>query len=244
MDFSIKKPSHIFALLVLLFTLFLLILSPILSFFGTLPSAQDIELSESLIMIGSIITIIIFIGTPFVWYLLVNKFSIREMLSSLKIRKQGLDVTLAWAITVVIVMFAIMFVIGLILYQQGVVEEEITNIEELAGNLSLISMFFIVVFQSATEEIFFRGFLLDKINSLAGKEIAILTTALLFGMAHLSYGKIYPALMTGVFGILLGYVVMKTKNLNTAIIAHILFNFTSFALYIASQSLNLEALIL
>ncbi len=244
MDFSIKKPSHIFALLVLLFTLFLLILSPILSFFGTLPSAQDIELSESLIMIGSIITIIIFIGTPFVWYLLVNKFSIREMLSSLKIRKQGLDVTLAWAITVVIVMFAIMFVIGLILYQQGVVEEEITNIEELAGNLSLISMFFIVVFQSATEEIFFRGFLLDKINSLAGKEIAILTTALLFGMAHLSYGKIYPALMTGVFGILLGYVVMKTKNLNTAIIAHILFNFTSFALYIASQSLNLGALIL
>ena len=105
-------------------------------------------------------------------------------------------------------------------------------------------MLFIVVFQSTTEEIFFRGFLLDKINTLAGKEIAILTTAILFGMAHLSYGKIYPALMTGVFGILLGYVVMKTKNLNTAIIAHILFNITSFALYIASQSLNLEALIL
>ena len=244
MDFSIKKPTHIFALLVLLFTLFLLILFPILSFFGNLPSAQDIELSESLIMIGSIITILIFIGTPFVWYLLVNKFSIREMLSSLKIRKQGLDMALAWAITTVTVMFAIMFVIGLILYQQGVIEEEITNIEELAGNLSLISMLFVVVFQSATEEIFFRGFLLDKLNSLAGKEIAILTTAILFGMAHLSYGKIYPAIMTGVFGILLGYVVMKTKNLNSAIIAHILFNITSFTIYTASQSLNLEALIL
>ncbi|UCF13101.1 MAG: CPBP family intramembrane metalloprotease [Thermoplasmatales archaeon] len=244
MDFSIKKPTHIFALLVLLFTLFLLILFPILSFFGAFPSAQDIELSEPLIMIGSIITIIIFIGTPFVWYLLVNELSIQEMLSNLKIKKQGLDIALAWAITIVIIMFAIMFVIGLILYQQGVVEEETTNIQELASNLSLISMLFIVVFQSTTEEIFFRGFLLDKLNSLAGKEIAIITTAILFGMAHLSYGKIYPAIMTGVFGILLGYIVMKTKNLNTAIIAHILFNITSFALYIASQSLNLESLIL
>jgi hypothetical protein len=244
MDFRITKPTHIFALLVLLFALFLLIISPILSFFGALPSTQDIELTEPIILIGAVIVILIFLGTPFLWYLLVNEFSIKEMLINLKIRKQGLDMAVLWAVVTVIVMFVIVIIIGLVFSQLGFIEEELTNIQDLAGNLSLGSMIFIIVFQSASEEIFFRGFLLEKIHSLAGKEIAIVSTALLFGIAHLTYGKIYPAVMTIVLGLLLGYIVIKTKNLNSAILAHVLFNVASYAFYLVYQSLDLKALIL
>lgn len=244
MDFSAKKPTHIFALLLVIFALSLIILFPILSFIGSLPATQEIVFSEIIILIGSIVAILMFIGTPFLWYTLVNKFTIKEMLSSLKIRKKGVILALFWAITIVLIMFVIMFVVGLFLLQQGIVEEEITNIQELAGNLSIFSLIFIVLFQSTSEEIFFRGFLLEKINSVAGKNLAIIVTAILFGMAHLSYGKIYPAIMTGILGLLLGYIVIKINNLNIAIIAHILFNFTSLSIYIASQSFNLQALIL
>lgn len=244
MDFRITKPTHIFALLVLLFALFLLIVSPILSFFGTLPSTQDIQLTEPIILVGAVIAILIFLGTPFLWYLLVNKFSIKEMLINLKIRKQGLDMAVLWAVVTVIIMFVLAIVLGLIFSQLGFIEEELTNIQDLAGNLSLGSMIFIIIFQSASEEIFFRGFLLEKIHSLAGKEIAIISTALLFGIAHLTYGKIYPAFMTIILGLLLGYIVVRTKNLNSAIIAHVLFNVASYAFYLVYQSLDIEALIL
>ena len=80
--------------------------------------------------------------------------------------------------------------------------------------------------------------------SYLGKETAILTTGILFGIAHLSYAKIFPAIMTAILGILFAYIVIKTKNLNTAIIAHILFNLTSVTFYILGQTFNLEALIL
>jgi membrane protease YdiL (CAAX protease family) len=45
--------------------------------------------------------------------------------------------------------------------------------------------------------------------------------------------------MPMLMGILLGYIVIKTKNLTAAIIAHILFNMASFVLYLFSQNLGL-----
>ena len=93
-----------------------------------------------------------------------------------------------------------------------------------------------MAFQPIGEEIFFRGFLLDKINAMAGRETAIVLTSILFGMAHLTYGNIYPAILTGILGLILAYMVLKTKNLVTAIVAHIFFNVASVTLYIIGQS--------
>jgi len=86
---------------------------------------------------------------------------------------------------------------------------------------------------------FFRGFLLDKINSIVGKEAAIIITALLFGFAHLSFGNVYPAFMTAVIGLLLAFLIFKTKNLYSAIIAHILFNLVSFSFYILNKTIQI-----
>jgi len=239
MDFTIKKPTHIFALLILLLTLFILSISPIFSFIGILPSTQDITLTEPILLLSSIITIVILIGAPFLWYLLVNKLSIKEIVASLNLRKQNIDMAVLWAVLSVIVTFAIIFVSGIILTWLGILEEDISNVQVLADNLSLGSLVFIILVQSTGEELFFRGFLLGKINYVAGKEIAICSTAILFGLAHLSYGTIYPGILTALFGVLLGYMVIKTKNLYSAIFAHILYNSISITLYLLAQSLHL-----
>ena len=241
MDFNIKKPLHILALFVLLFSLFVIIISPILSYIGILPSTQTMEINiqdEFIILIGSIITVLIFIVTPFIWYLFVNRYSLEKMFSSLKLQREGIDSAFLWGIVAAVVMLGIVFVIGILLYVAGVDQSNLSNIEDLATNLSVASMIFIIIFQSISEEIFFRGFLLGKIESAAGTNIAIFITAVLFGLAHMSYGKIYPTIMPIIMGILLGYIVVKTKNLVSAITAHMAFNFISFILYLFVQSYN------
>jgi len=160
------------------------------------------------------------------------------MLSHLKLRAEGIDVAFIWGIVVAAVMIALMIVLGALLYSMGVNKDDLSNVQDLAGNVSVASMFFIILFQSISEEIFFRGFLLEKIESIAGGIMAIFATAILFGLAHMSYGKIYPVIMPMIMGILLGFVVFKTKNLFSAITAHMIFNLTSFILYLFARSLS------
>jgi len=245
MDFNIKKPTHILALLVLFIAFFMIIISPILSFFGVFSSLETsmVELTESVIVMGSLITVLIFIVTPCIWYLLVNRCGIREMLYNLKLRSEGIDTAFLWGVLAAVAMFIIVMVLGSLLVVLGFGGEDLSNIDFFA-DLSITSMFFIIVVQSVGEEIFFRGFLLEKIESFSGPNMAIFATAILFGLAHMSYGKLYPALMPMIMGILLGFVVVKTRNLYAAIIAHMLFNFISFILYLFAQSLVPEALIL
>ena len=107
MDFNIRKPLHIFALLIILFTLFLLVVSPILSFFGVFLLMDDgTVISELAVLLGSIIAVMILIGTPLIWYLLVNKFGIKKILhDALKLRKERINEAFLWGIITAIAMF-------------------------------------------------------------------------------------------------------------------------------------------
>ncbi|MFW6122185.1 MAG: CPBP family intramembrane glutamic endopeptidase [Petrotogales bacterium] len=256
MDFNIKKPTHILALFVLIIALLVLVILPFFSYLGMFSSLQSIQMEEvsgnfrlifeimALLIQIVLLVMLLFIGVPLLWYSLVNKLNLNGILSRLKIRFKGIDMVFLWSIITVIVGFAIFFAIGAVLTLLGFDLSDTSNIPEIESYFSLPSIFILLMIQPIGEEIFFRGFLLDKISCVAGKEVAIFSSAILFGMAHLSYGKIYPAIMAGILGILLGYVVMKTKNLNTAIVAHILFNVTSLTIYTVSKSLHLKALIL
>jgi len=239
MDFNIKKPTHLFALLVMVFIFSILYVLPVLSFLNYFPAMETMKLTETMILFSSIITVLIFIGAPFIWYIIVNKYSIKEMLNHLKLRWERIDSAFLWGVVAAVAMVFIVFMIGIILYYgANISEENLSNIEDLASNLSVVSMFFVIIFQSISEEIFFRGFLLEKIGSIAGDVMAIFVTAILFGLAHISYGKIYPVIMPVIMGVFLGFVVIKTKNLYSAITAHMIFNFSTFILYLFAQSLS------
>jgi len=154
--------------------------------------------------------------------------------------------TLVCPMDIVTAIAAFVVIIGLSTVFQivGVNAEEAGNIKDLELYFSLPSILLLSAFQPIAEEIFFRGFLLEKLGSLFGNNISILVTSVLFGLAHLSQGNVIPAIMTGLIGVLLAYIVLKTKNLYAGITAHILFNVTSVTLYIIGKMVLTEALIL
>jgi membrane protease YdiL (CAAX protease family) len=90
--------------------------------------------------------------------------------------------------------------------------------------------------QPFCEEFFFRGFLFEKTTKMGGSIFAIVLTSLLFGVSHLSYTYAYSAVIAVLLGVLLSFVVLKTKNLYSAIFAHTLINVASLTLFIFGKS--------
>ena len=237
MDFNIKKPLHILALILLIVTFFVFIIFPILSFIGVFPSTQSVEvkdLSESIRLHSELIMLVVqlclvfglLVIVPILWYILVNECTIKEAFSRLKLRLERIDMAFLWGIIGAIVIFIVIFVLTFILLRMGYQAEDLSNIPDIRQLFSWPTMFFLVGIQPIAEEFFFRGFLFDKIEKFAGGAIALVATAFLFGLAHMSYGKLFPVIMPIFIGIILGYIVYRTKNLYSSIIAHVVFNIT------------------
>ncbi|MFH1100703.1 MAG: type II CAAX endopeptidase family protein [Methanobacteriota archaeon] len=246
MEFTIKKPAHFVALFFLVLSFLILIVLPVISFFipfssvpdslGQFPPTFQLAVEILTLLMQLVLAFFLLLIVPLLWYALVNKINLKEILSRLKLTKQGLDIALLWGFLLVIFIFIILLGIGFILTLVGVNTNDISNITEISQIFSPISLFALSIIQPIGEEIFFRGFLLEKIHTLAGKTSAIGITAVLFGLAHLSYGNIYPAIMTGLIGVFLAILVIKTKNLYASIFAHILYNITSLTLYFISMN--------
>ena len=252
MDFNYKKPTHLFAMLAVLAAFFMLIGLSLLTFFNMLPTTSTSQLSSlsensrffveifTLVIQLLIVVIGIFLIVPLLWYTLVNKFSLRQIFDKLQLRLKGIDKALLWGILAVFAGFAITIVINLLIIQwSGIDAESLSNIPDLEQIFSPISLYILVAVQPIGEEIFFRGFLLDKITSVSGPKTAMVTTSVLFGLSHLSYGMAYTAVMAGALGLIFAFVVMKTKNLYASIVAHIAINVISLTIYFLDKSLGL-----
>ncbi|WP_417486593.1 CPBP family intramembrane glutamic endopeptidase [Maricaulis sp.] len=121
--------------------------------------------------------------------------------------------------------------------QEGV-EDRWGNI---VGNLPVYLMWMAIGWTSAAfgEEIFFRGYLIDRISKLLPNArwasfVAVLIPALIFGIAHAYYQGIRGLIVTGLIGLALGalYLVNK-RNLWPNIIAHGLVDSLAFtAMYL------------
>jgi len=170
----------------------------------------------------------------------------KGILSRIKLVKNNIDKAFLWGIFAAITIFVFIFVIEILLiYFLNYNPKDLSNIPDIQRLFSPITLFFIVGIQPIGEEIFFRGFLFEKIEGYGGGLLSIIITSILFGIAHMSYGKIFPALMPIVMGLILGYIVYRTKNLYSAIIAHVTFNLSSLTLaYIGQELLNEISLIL
>lgn len=82
--------------------------------------------------------------------------------------------------------------------------------------------------QAVAEEVFFRGYLLQTIGSAAGRAwVGIVVSALLFAFFH---GSQSPALFAHrfLFGLLAGWLVLRTGGLEAGIAAHIINNLFAF----------------
>jgi membrane protease YdiL (CAAX protease family) len=180
------------------------------------------------------------IVVPLVWYKFVNKISLKEMFTRLQLKREGLSNAVLWGFITVIIAFAITMAIGLLyMYIMKIDPSKFSNIPDLQQLFSIPSLYLLVSLQPFCEEFFFRGFLLEKITKRSGPAIAIVITSILFGVSHLNYTYAYAAIIAVILGVLLAVVVVKTKNLYSAIFAHTLINIASLTLYFFGKSFGM-----
>jgi len=250
MDFNFKKPTHIVAFLAILGSLFLFVVYPLVTVFSftQIPSLytpsmtpdQKLTLEISLLFFQFLFVFFGLILVPLLWYKLVNRITVKEMFARLNLRKEGLHTAILWGFITVIVAFGITMIIGLVyLFLTKTNPSTLSNIPDLQQMFSITSLYLIVAIQPFCEEFFFRGFLLEKITKAGGTTIAVVTTSVLFGISHLTYTYAYTAIIAVILGLLFALVVLKTKNLYSAIFAHTIINITSLTLYFFGKSFGM-----
>jgi uncharacterized protein len=235
MAFNIRKPGHILGLILFLFSFYLFFIDPLLGFLKVFSFASVLGINNFIFF--GILVILLFFIIPFAWYFLIDGYSFEKMFEKLSLHGEGIDIAFLWGVIAALLMFLTTIVFSFVLiYFMNVNQESLKTVLETAAGLSAISMIIIFI-QTIAAEIYFRGFILEKINSFAGKNIAVVITAVLYGVLHLSYGNFYPAVLPIFLGLILGYVVVKTKNLYSAMFAQIFFNLIVFITYGLAQTL-------
>lgn len=247
MDFDYRKPLHILALLLIISSIFIIFISQIMTFFSIPPFDQpndyeslgqglNLMLEAVFLVFYLLFSFVFFILFPLLWYIFVNSLSFKKALSKIRITLENIDIAFLWGILTVFIIFGVTFILEFALEQSGADMSDLSNIPDLEALFSPAILFFLVAIMPVAEEIFFRGFLMEKFEGFAGKNFAIVMSAVLFGIAHMGYGKIYPVIMPIIMGLLLGYIVVKTRNLFASIIAHVTFNVVVIFLYFAFKS--------
>jgi membrane protease YdiL (CAAX protease family) len=250
MDFNFKKPMHLVALLGLLGSMALFIGYPLVSIFSSTPISpiytptmtplQKLTLEITLLFTQFLFVFAGLIIVPLLWYRFVNQIPLKEMFKKLQLRREGLSNAILWGFITVIIAFAVTMAIGLFyMYITKIDPSKFSNIPDLQQLFSITSLYLLVTLQPFCEEFFFRGFLLEKITKRSGPIVAIVSTSILFGISHLSYTYAYAAIIAVILGVLFAVVVLKTKNLYSAIFAHTLINIASLTLYFFGKSFGM-----
>lgn len=114
---------------------------------------------------------------------------------------------------------------------------DISQFQDLQGNLILLIVFLAIAWTEAAfiEELFFRGYLFNRITDLFGNErvgtlIALLATSFLFGAGH-SYQGISGMVDTALAGLVLGLLyIYAGRNLWLPILTHGVIDTVGFVL--------------
>jgi len=93
----------------------------------------------------------------------------------------------------------------------------------------LLLVVLVVVCAPIVEELFFRGLVMRSIEARWTDGLAIIVSAVLFGLVHFNLYTL-PALI--LFGVILGYLAQRTGRLGMPILAHAGFNATTVALLV------------
>ena len=95
---------------------------------------------------------------------------------------------------------------------------------ELVKDNLLLTIIIVNIITPIMEELLFRGFIFDTIKYISNYIVAIIISALLFGLIHGNLVQFIYALIAGIF---IGYVRYKFNNLICPIFMHIVMNFSS-----------------
>ncbi len=120
-------------------------------------------------------------------------------------------------------LLAIVFLGGLVsilAYFAGI--NDAYKVAEKVEGFGVFLIFMAVFFVPLSEELFFRAFLTQRIG--------IVPSAIVFGLAHFSYGSVVEILGAFVIGLVFGYFYVRNKSISQNILAHVIFNVCSILL--------------
>jgi membrane protease YdiL (CAAX protease family) len=110
------------------------------------------------------------------------------------------------------------------------------------GGVLMAGLVFAVL-NATLEELVFRGVLLDALEAQWGPLVAVLLTAAVFGLGHLSGYPPGPsgAVLAGLYGVLLGWLRVRTGGLLLPIMAHIVADAAIYGIVVHSGAVGNEA---
>jgi membrane protease YdiL (CAAX protease family) len=130
-------------------------------------------------------------------------------------------------------------VIGALLPESANPEISTEGVDYTATTLALaVVILFTTPFQAIGEEYAFRGYLMQAVGSLTRRRwAALVVTSTLFAMAH---GLQNPPLFFDrfMFGLVAGWLVIRTGGLEAGIAMHVLNNYLAFGLALAFSDIN------
>lgn len=110
------------------------------------------------------------------------------------------------------------FIILISIFKGSEVVNPLQNIIE--GSSLILTLIFVGILSPIIEEMMFRGIMLNKLRRY-GDKVAIVTTALLFGLFHANFSQFFYAT---VLGLIFAYITLKTGTIKYSIILHIFVN--------------------
>jgi len=200
------------------------------------------EYTTAEIVQGIILTILVldgvFIAAPA--FFALRRYSLGWAglgLKSFDMQKFWMSVIAAAAAHIWVIIYGLLV---LLIFGEGAVPEQDT--EDLFGSRAVLPLVGIatVLVAPFAEEVFFRGFVFPGLIRPVGAFGAMLASAALFAMVHVtgpdSAGLVIPFLP---IGFMFAWLYYKTGTLWTAISSHFVFNLASFALLASTAFISL-----
>ena len=188
-------------------------------FFGIIGVVNQELLSAPWINYAGIAISFYLIGFP-VFYLMIKNLPEEEKRES---KTLGVFEVIKICFMSYSIVYIVNFLTNILMMLIAVIKgSEVTNplVNMLEGSNWIWSLIFAGILSPIIEEMMFRGVMLNKLRRY-GDKVAIITTAILFGLFHANFSQFFYAVA---LGIVFAYVTLKTGTIKYSIILHIVVN--------------------
>lgn len=188
-------------------------------FFGIIGVVNQELLSAPWINYAGIAISFYLIGFP-VFYLMIKNLPEEEKRES---KTLGVFEVIKICFMSYSIVYIVNFLTNILMMLIAVIKgSEVTNplVNMLEGSNWIWSLIFAGILSPIIEEMMFRGVMLNKLKRY-GDKVAIITTAILFGLFHANFSQFFYAVA---LGMIFAYVALKTGTIKYSIILHIVVN--------------------
>ncbi|PTD93869.1 hypothetical protein C9439_05680 [archaeon SCG-AAA382B04] len=214
-DLELKRGEHGLLFILLCGSLWLIFSSSLAQGFRAFEIRFILEKSvefggidQMSVLLNQLVLLIPFVVIPISYMAIVNDKGYKEIIGFKK------DNLLKNIVLGILTGFLILLCVGIVNY--GLIQLfDVSQENMLLGQIANLGPFFALFLSLSagiSEEIFFRGFLQNKLG--------ILTASFLFAITHAGYGILIQISGPFVFGLIIGFVYYKTKDILIPIIAH------------------------